>query len=151
VSDDQIPPVAVPVEFLVFAGHKRPGSVLVKMDDVLAGVLAEPLDGFQRRFPVFLSRSQERHSQPFDVYRRRRAALIQPQFASAPFPEGVPLERLRRDAKAVRPEVEHFLAGRSLGVVSLFICLREPRELRALVAHSAGTSSFAQKNPPVSL
>ena len=90
--------------------------------------------------------------------RRLDVAGERPHLAGALLPEGVPRERLAVEAEPLDPPLDHLPPGRPALDGPLGRGRRQAVEpfavvlsRTAVVAAHAPTSSFAQKNPPVSL
>jgi len=162
VGGDEIAPVAVPLKFLVLTGRESAGLLAFEFDHALGRVLAEALDEVRCGLPVFLSGPQAGHPDCLDFERRRRVAGVDPDFARALLPEGVVVERLGRDPEPIGEESDHLFArgpaldgslrfggGQSVEPLTV-VRLRHGTVTVSFVAHSAVTSSFATKKPPVS-
>src|SRR5699024_3132359 len=132
----------------------RSRFVLVEFDDVFHGVAAEPLDGVGGRLPVFLTRSEERHPERLDLDRSTHFAEKRPDLPRSFLPKRDLGEHLLRNPIALAPEFDDFFAGGSSRNGALAGGSGQAVEARSVVFRAtvhAPASSFAQKNPPVSL
>uniref|UniRef100_UPI000677FB29 hypothetical protein n=1 Tax=Halarchaeum acidiphilum TaxID=489138 RepID=UPI000677FB29 len=150
VRGDQVAPVAVPLDLPILAGDERRGLLAREVDHVLRGVSAEALGGVRRRLPVLLSRAEEGHSERLDFETVRDVARRDPELPRALLPEGVGFEHRAGDAETLLPVVEDGLAGRTALDVAFGLGRGQALEAVADVPAHRATSSFAQKNPPVS-
>jgi hypothetical protein len=146
---------------LILAGDEPAGLLAVQLDNVADRVVGEPLDCVGRRLPVLLAGPQEDDAECLHAHGVGRVTTERPHLACAFLPERVRIEPLAVNSEAVhvpvhdrrprRSTLDRALVGGRWQAVEPTAVVRSQFRFVALLARHPVTSSFAQKNPPVSL